>query len=218
MKSGAKAVLVLISLVIAGLLAVAITKPWFAGLQSQTACRGPNHTLLSRDLSPRALFVECLEQKAKLFLEKDYAESKDLAKTFLTLLSAILVGSITFSEKIVDIHNSKRAPLLAMIVCWLLLMLAIVFTGSGLASMALGAGYAAYYPDADYWAFESHAVLLFIGACFAFGVAMLSLILAGVISLTDKRASALAPAVHAASNANPRVEADGSVELATDHD
>jgi hypothetical protein len=43
------------------------------------------------------------------FLKYDYAETKDLAKDFLTLVSAILVFSLTFAEKIVNFHWSMEA-------------------------------------------------------------------------------------------------------------
>ena len=39
----------------------------------------------------------------------DYGEAKDLAKAFLTLVSAILVGTIIFSEKIVNFQYSLHA-------------------------------------------------------------------------------------------------------------
>ncbi|KQV92103.1 hypothetical protein [Pelomonas sp. Root1237] len=165
-----------------------LTLPWFQAPGSLTICvDGSNQVLQSTD----AKFAECIERNAKLFLEKDYAESKDLAKSFLTILVAILVASITFSEKVVDIHSARRVPLAGMLVCWFLLLVAIVMTGSGLASMALAAGYAAYYAGANFRHLESHAVLLFIGGCFSFGVAMLALIVSGAVSLLDKRQSAL---------------------------
>jgi hypothetical protein len=37
-----------------------------------------------------------MDQVTKDFLTYDYAEAKDLAKSFLTLIAAILVFSITF--------------------------------------------------------------------------------------------------------------------------
>jgi len=177
--------------VVAIAIARELTLPWFQAPAVFDSC---TTSTLQRLASSSQGFAECVEKNAKLFLEKDYAESKDLAKTFLTLLSALLVASITFSEKIVDIHNAKRTPLAGMLICWLLLLLAIVLTGSGLASMALAAGYAAYYPATNYRALESHAVLLFVGGCFSFGVAMLALLVSGAVSLTDKRRAALAAA------------------------
>src|SRR4051812_42403465 len=47
-------------------------------------------------------FESCIEYQAKLFIDRDYSEAKDLSKAFLTLLVAVLIASITFSEKIVN--------------------------------------------------------------------------------------------------------------------
>src|SRR4051794_32782284 len=45
-----------------------------------------------------AAYYNCVDDRARLFIERDFAETKDLAKAFLTLLTAMLVASITFSE------------------------------------------------------------------------------------------------------------------------
>lgn len=184
-----KTAAVIAALLAAGALARWIVNPWFAPLQMRSMCSKSDFSHLTANRDSTQSLGECFETKAKLFMEKDYAESKDLAKTFLTLLSALLVTSITFSEKIVDIHNSKRTPLIAMISCWLLLLLAIIFTGSGLATMAVAAGIAAYSPQVNYSALERHAVQLFISGCFCFGFALLALIIAGIVSLLDKRST-----------------------------
>ena len=192
MSSFAKLVLVAVAVAISLAIVGWVMSPWLRPVEIQSSCRLPDFTFVRAASDTSGEFNACLERNAKLFLAKDYAETKDLASTFLTLLSAILVASITFCEKIVDVHNARRTPLVAMIACWLLLMLAIVFTGSGLASMAVGAGYAAYHPSADYWSYEVHAVCMFVSGGLAFGFAMLALILASVISLSDKHAAAVA--------------------------
>ena len=176
-------------LLLSAILAMAIIRPWLGEHTASTTCV----TDYKRIDAAEPEFKQCVETNSKLFLERDYAESKDLAKTFLTLLAAALVASITFSEKVVDIHNSKRTPLAAMITCWVLLLLAIVFTGSGLATMALAAGEAAYAPLLNYRRLESHAVILFVAGCLSFGLALACLIVAGIVSLIDKRIAALAP-------------------------
>jgi hypothetical protein len=135
-------------------------------------------------------FQECTRSLAKLFIERDYLESKDLAKAFLTLISAILVGSITFSEKIVDIHNARTLSIGLMISCWFLLLSGLITCGTGLAFMALGAGMATYRPDLDYWHREDTAVLLFLAAGVAFVLALAALVVAGIVSLVQKRAAA----------------------------
>jgi hypothetical protein len=129
----------------------------------------------------------CLADNAQLFLDKDYAETKDLAKAFLTLLTAILVASITFSEKIVDLSRAGWWSRGAMISCWVLILIAIASSGTGLALMSVAAGWAAYRPDVDFRVFELRAVTLFISAGLSFGAGLVALFVAGVISLVDRR-------------------------------
>jgi hypothetical protein len=135
-------------------------------------------------------FDACIEKKADLFLGKDYAESKDLAKTFLTLISASLLASITFSEKIVYVGKATLVPLSTMIVCWVLLLAALVACGAGLALMTTAAGIAAYEPRLDYRLMEGRAIRLFLGSGIAYAFALIALIVAGVTSLVEKRAVA----------------------------
>ena len=139
-------------------------------------------------------YRNCVDGRAKLFLERDYAETKDLVKVFLTLLSATLVASITFSEKIVDVTKAGLLPLCMMVFCWTLLLIAIVSTGFSLALMAMAAGWAAYYPEVDISdiVFKGGSLLLAGGAAFVF--ALLALIVAGVASLIQKRKASLAEA------------------------
>ena len=49
---------------------------------------------------------DCVDAATDLFETFDYPEYKDLAKTFLTLLSATLVASIAFAEKVVDVNRA----------------------------------------------------------------------------------------------------------------
>jgi hypothetical protein len=140
-----------------------------------------------------ARYLGCVKERAKLFLENDYAESKDLSKTFLTLISALLVASITFSEKIVDVHNAEITSLSLMIICWALLLVAIVACGTGLAYMTTAAGIAAYAPTLDYRVFSTRGVLLFLTSGVTFVFALLSLIGAGIVSLVEKRSTNVFP-------------------------
>jgi len=41
----------------------------------------------------------CVDAAVKRFHDIDYTESKDLAKSFLTLLVGVFVASVTFTEK-----------------------------------------------------------------------------------------------------------------------
>lgn len=131
-------------------------------------------------------YYACVDQRASLFMENDFAETKDLSKAFLTLLTAVLVASITFSEKIVDLHRSGWWPRGLMISSWILLLLAIVTCGTGLALMTIAAGYASYIPHLNYRAFEAQAVWLFGASGLSFGSGLVALLVAGIVSLVDR--------------------------------
>jgi hypothetical protein len=134
-------------------------------------------------------YYACVDRKAQLFVERDFAETKDLSKAFLTLLTAVLVASITFSEKIVDLHRSTWWPRGLMISSWVLLLLAIVTCGTGLALMTIAAGYASYFTHLDYRLFEVKAVWLFGIAGLSFGSGLVALLVAGIVSLVDRSSS-----------------------------
>lgn len=131
-------------------------------------------------------FEACLRSQADRFLRMDYPETKDLIKSFLTLLTAVLVASITFSEKIVDVHRSGWWARGLMISSWVLLLVAIISSGTALAMMVWAAGIATYDPHMSFWKFEGYAVYLGIAAGLSFGSGLVSLLLAGVISLVDR--------------------------------
>jgi hypothetical protein len=132
-------------------------------------------------------FLPCVEERAKTFLDRDYAEAKDASKAFLTLLVAVFVASLTFSEKIVDLQRSGWWSRGLMIACWVLLLVAIASCGAALALMMLAAGYAAYTPQLSYWSLESKAVYLYMTAGLVFGGSLVALLIAGVISLVKQR-------------------------------
>jgi hypothetical protein len=128
---------------------------------------------------------EC-DQMSKLFV-KDYEEAKDLAKSFLTLLVAVFVGSITFSEKIVNVHDSGVWSKAAMITCWVALLLAIVTCGTGITYMVVAYGTAVYYPTLDYRFHETRAAQLFVVSGISFGVALCTMLLAGLSTFFDPK-------------------------------
>jgi hypothetical protein len=186
MKNAWKIAIAVLILASTGLTIKIVLLRWFPPLATLTFCFDssggvPNY---------HPLFRACIERQAEIFLGKDYAESKDLAKTFLTLISASLVASITFSEKIVDVGKATLVPLSTMIVCWVLLLAALVACGAGLALMTTAAGIAAYEPSLDYRQIERRAIQLFLGSGVAYAFALIALIVAGVASLVEKRAAA----------------------------
>jgi len=81
---------------------------------------------------------------ADLFLKYDYAETKDLLKTFITLVSATLVFSLTFSEKVVNFSSAPLRTRQTLFASWALLIGALIAAGIGLAFIAAAAGVAIY--------------------------------------------------------------------------
>lgn len=182
-------------LLLAGTIVCAVAHPWLTVPQPLTHCREVDADRFVGPTDDPAAFHGCLKRRAELFVKLDYAESKDLAKTFFTLIAAVLVASITFSEKIVDIHNARRLPLFAMFACWFALLLSICLVGAGVVSMTLAAGVATYLPQLQYTMLEAHAVLLFVSSTVFFGGGLTCLIVAGIVSALDKRVAAAAPLV-----------------------
>ncbi len=69
----------------------------------------------------------------ELFIEFKYPEIRDLLKQFLTLISATLVFSVTFSERIVDYRRSSSALQRNMVfTSWFMLVTALGACGIGL--------------------------------------------------------------------------------------
>ncbi|NNV57299.1 hypothetical protein [Limnovirga soli] len=67
------------------------------------------------------------------FVKYGYPEIKSLSIQFLTLVTAILVFSITFSEKIINYNQTKNSIRLTLTLGWAFLIFAIVTNGIGLA-------------------------------------------------------------------------------------
>jgi hypothetical protein len=95
-------------------------------------------------------FAKCIKATADAFVKYDYQEAKDLSKAFSTLLTATLVASITFSEKIVDLRTAGWWAKGMMVASWAAVLLAISMCGVGLV-YATGAGWTAtHQPQLNY--------------------------------------------------------------------
>ena len=79
-----------------------------------------------------------------LFLQYDFPQTRDLLKSFLTLVSAVLVLSVTFSEKITKTHDADVNVRRLMFASWVFFFLAIIFGGTGILFIAGAAGCAIY--------------------------------------------------------------------------
>lgn len=133
------------------------------------------------------LFARCIDAQAKLFIERDVAETKDLGKAFLTLLVGVFVASITFSEKIVNVDRATVWSRGAVIACWVLILLAIASCGVALALMIVASGFASYEPYLNYYVHEGDAMSLLLFAGVVFGTALVALFVAGVLALVQRR-------------------------------
>ncbi len=77
-------------------------------------------------------FSQIANNEYQVFLHFSYGEIRDLLMHFLTLISATLVFSVTFSEKVIDYHASTKRQRATVITSWLLLVLALGACGIGL--------------------------------------------------------------------------------------
>jgi len=77
-----------------------------------------------------------LPESSEMFLKYDYAETKDLCKHFLTLVTAVL----TFSEKIVDYRNATPLAKYLLLARRIMFLVAIIACGVGLVYMCLAGG------------------------------------------------------------------------------
>lgn len=127
-------------------------------------------------------FWTCRKEEADKFVKYDFAESKDLSKAFLTILVAVFVGSITFSEKIAGIASAGRWTKILMITCWVALLAAIVCCGCGLALMTIAVGWAAHVPNRNFLLFELPAARLLVMSGLFFGGGLTAMLVTGIIS------------------------------------
>lgn len=120
-----------------------------------------------------------IENGADLFLKYNYTETKDLCKAFLTLITAVLVFSLTFSEKIVGFANVGAPSRVLMVLAWALMIIAIITCGIGLTFNALAGGAAVYGRNLgrNYLELAAIAYKWIIAAGFSFVLALISLTL-----------------------------------------
>lgn len=173
----------------AGIAAVAVLYFLAAWLQvppDRATCFDSTQGVSVTESTPKELHA-CFVKQGETFVKTDYAESKDLSKAFLSLLTAVFVASITFSEKIVGIGNSGWWAKSLMILCWSLLLLAIVACGAALALMTIAAGWATHNSSLNFWLFEYRAMSLFLTAGIFFGGGLTAMLVTGVISLLHTR-------------------------------
>jgi len=84
------------------------------------------------DSMPKETSTVPTENDKEVFVEFYYREIKDLCKHFLTLISATLVASITFGDKIVPFSTATSAQRWTLSLSWLALLAALAAAGWGL--------------------------------------------------------------------------------------
>jgi cytochrome bd-type quinol oxidase subunit 2 len=105
------------------------------------------------------------------FLKYNYQETKELCLHFLTLVTAVLVFSLNFAEKVFNFQNSTKRKRLSVIIAWCLFILSIISCGIGLAFNALAGG-KAVSEDKSYEKFAGFAekFILVAGGVFIIGL------------------------------------------------
>jgi hypothetical protein len=123
--------------------------------------------------------------EARIFLEFKYAEIKDLLKHFLTLISASLVFSVAFSEKIIDFDSASSLCKLAVIGAWFILVLALGSCGVGIYTLYLASERAIASllggPKEGYRQFVRVSYLFQDAAGLLFGIGLCLLIIAAIM-------------------------------------
>ena len=112
---------------------------------------------------------------ADKFLKFDYQQVKDLSTNFLTLISAILVFSITFAEKILKFPKSSAPAKRCLLISWLFFIVAILLSGVALACMFYAGLQANYEKPYQTWGDFAYAVLQLGGVFFVAGLIALML-------------------------------------------
>jgi hypothetical protein len=129
-----------------------------------------------------------VREAAELFMKYDYAETKDLCKEFLTLVSGILVFSLAFAEKIVNVQRSTRWARFLLLSTWVLFIGSIISCGLGLVYIALAGGQAIYGSGYYYLELANTCWRLVIVGGLLFILGLATLVAAAIVSLFASQA------------------------------
>jgi hypothetical protein len=113
------------------------------------------------------------------FIRYDFTITQDLCKQFITVVTAVLVFSLTFSEKIVSFSTTKKPFRILLGISWASMLFAIIACGLGLTYICIAGGQAIYdaqaYPVA---AWTSYRWIIAAGISFIAG--LISLIIVAI--------------------------------------
>ncbi|MGQ0697773.1 MAG: hypothetical protein ACT4PZ_05965 [Panacagrimonas sp.] len=132
-------------------------------------------------------FTKCITDNANLFIERDYPEIRDHAKTFLSLILAVFVASIAFSEKIIDLATSGWWSRALIFLSWASLFSSITAVGTGLVGFTASYWLAVHEPFSDYLNFANTAFTLIFTSGILFGSGLALMFLAGITSFLERQ-------------------------------
>jgi hypothetical protein len=132
-----------------------------------------------------------MDEITKNFLTYDYPEAKDMAKSFLTLIAAILVFLITFSEKIIGFQTAGRNKKIFIVMSWVLFLISIISCGVALVVYygtildAVDCGFSSCGPyGLIYWTTFNIGNNIMGVAGASFGLGLISLIVSALLSMS----------------------------------
>jgi len=117
------------------------------------------------------------------FMQYDYKEVKDLSTQFITLITAVLIFSLTFSEKVVEFKNAQQPIRNLLLISWSLFLASIVGCGLCLVLNTYAASEMLYNEGQQSNAFMAshYSALSLLGAGCMFVIGLVLLIVAGFL-------------------------------------
>jgi hypothetical protein len=132
-----------------------------------------------------------LKAKATVFVDHLYAEAKDLAKHFLTLIAGTLVLSVSLANQILPLDHANFFQKALLAGCWLLLLLAFGLAGYGVyesyRALEQATGGVIYNWQEDFRHIARGAYLFLDLAGVLFGLALFALAVVGASRLLVPR-------------------------------
>jgi hypothetical protein len=122
-----------------------------------------------------------LNDDAINFLKYAFTETKDLAEHFLTVVTAVLVFSLTFSEKVANFSTATTWVRVSITVAWSSMLLAIIACGIAICYVALSGGAASANADpASYWPIMNKGIFWLGSGGILFVVGLLALLISAL--------------------------------------
>ena len=117
-----------------------------------------------------------METPRELFLKYDYVEAKDLCKQFLTLNTAVVVFSLTFSDKVLGFTDASDYSRILLVASWCCLLASIAACGISLAYISAAFGQVVYHERSDYQHISERTMIgiVLAGALFVAGLIALA--------------------------------------------